>query len=314
MTLAMIPLRPRPQSKHRPAKFLATQHPRTIRPRVSRQPRLPRQPPRRLRQLLFGTSRFHQRPRSTRRHYRPKAPTVETLPTETEPQPPSAVVDETPPEPATQPSFDPPQDALPELPAPSKPFIAPPPLNVEESLVPDAPVSPSEPNASPAQEPVPASPPSNLFNPPAESPSPAQKVAPTFSAPAISPQTSAAPIAPPTGADKNVDPHLDLFARNAYPSAREMRNLPRGHLSRVERFGPRLCGRVAHVPQVRAEAQRPCRRARLATSACGAMRRWRPVSCASRAEPLWNLPEVAREGSHLRRLPPCAVRLRKVER
>ncbi|MCI0334234.1 MAG: hypothetical protein L0228_13530, partial [Planctomycetes bacterium] len=105
---------------------------------------------------------------------------------------------------------------------------------------------------------------------------------------------------PPTSADQaltptGVDPHLELFAKNAYPSARECAQC---HEDIYHEWSVSAHAYAAVSPMFHKFEQK-LNDLSQGTVGYFCMRCHAPVAtalCASRAEPLWNLPEVAREG------------------
>ncbi len=133
-----------------------------------------------------------------------------------------------------------------------------------------------------------------MFSPPGESLSPETTQERPLGAPAI-PPPPAPPVALPSGADKNVDPHLDLFARNAYPSARECATC---HEDIYHEWSVSAHAYAAVSPMFNKFEQKLTDLTH-GTVGYFCMRCHAPIAtalCASRTEPLWNLPEVAREG------------------
>jgi hypothetical protein len=123
---------------------------------------------------------------------------------------------------------------------------------------------------------------------PAEGELPAISDQSPVSIPAIpSPQ---APVSAP-----GVDPHIELFAKNNYPSARECAQC---HEDIYHEWSVSAHAYAAVSPMFHKFEQR-LNDLSQGTVGYFCMRCHAPIAtalCASRAEPLWNLPEVAREG------------------
>ena len=99
----------------------------------------------------------------------------------------------------------------------------------------------------------------------------------------------------PNAASQQVDPHLELFAKNAYPSARECATC---HEDIYHEWSISAHAYAAVSPMFHKFEQK-LNDLSQGTVGYFCMRCHAPVAtalCASRAEPLWNLPEVAREG------------------
>lgn len=170
--------------------------------------------------------------------------------------------------------------------------IAPSPPSVTPELPPDPAV---EPPAVTTPPPPADSPPDNsLFLPPAEELPPPTPPATAPAAPPAQPTSSAAAPAPAESLAQ-VDPHLELFAKNAYPSARECAQC---HEDIYHEWSVSAHAYAAVSPMFHKFEQKLND---LSNGTVGyfCMRCHAPVAtalCASRAEPLWNLPEVVREG------------------
>ena len=142
------------------------------------------------------------------------------------------------------------------------------------------------PPAAPIESPPVAPPPAELplFNAPPQ----VQESLPPCSAPAT-------PPAPGNPAGNTVDPHLALFAKNAYPSARECATCH-------EEIYNDWCisaHAYANVSPMFQKFEQKLNDLSQGTVGYFCMRCHAPVAtemCVSRAEPIWNLPEVAREG------------------
>src|SRR6185369_14220283 len=110
-------------------------------------------------------------------------------------------------------------------------------------------------------------------------------------APAGSPPSAQGTVVPKTG----VDPHLELFAKNNYPSARECAQC---HEEIYKDWAISAHAYAAVSPMFHKFEQKMNDLSQ-GTVGYFCMRCHAPVAtsmCASRAEPLWNLPESAREG------------------
>ncbi len=160
---------------------------------------------------------------------------------------------------------------------------------------PDA-VSPPPSQSPPDTDTRPAMPPpanEPLFPPPTTSDPPAIEH-PTSN---IQHPTSSIPhpaFAPPAQPG-HIDPHLELFAKNAYPSARECAQC---HEDVYHEWSVSAHAYAAVSPMFHKFEQK-LNDLSQGTVGHFCMRCHAPVAtalCASRAEPLWNLPEVAREG------------------
>jgi hypothetical protein len=105
-----------------------------------------------------------------------------------------------------------------------------------------------------------------------------------------------APIAgPPPPLEQATDPHLELFAKNAYPSARECAQC---HEDIYHEWSVSAHAYAAVSPMFHKFEQR-LNDLSQGTVGYFCMRCHAPLAtalCASRDEPLWNLPEVVREG------------------
>ncbi|MEX2315724.1 MAG: multiheme c-type cytochrome [Pirellulales bacterium] len=176
---------------------------------------------------------------------------------------------------------------------PSPPFTAPP--------LPATPLPVTPPIAAPTAPPRPAAIPPTIFSPPAASPAaapavtphaPPSSTTPPFAAP--SPPASAIPPAANL-AQESVDPHLALYARNAYPSARECAKC---HEDIYHDWSISAHAYAAVSPMFHKFEQK-LNDISQGTVGYFCVRCHAPVATnlnASRAEPIWNLPEVAREG------------------
>jgi hypothetical protein len=177
------------------------------------------------------------------------------------------------------------------------------------------PMPPTNPNATPpfAAPPQlpptapPTSPPAGLFPPPAAAPI-TPIPGPATGAPIGEPQTAipTAPTVPPFPAppaadpktniaQDGIDPHLALFAKNAYPSARDCAVC---HEDIYRQWSVSAHAYAAVSPMFHKFEQK-LNDLSQGTVGYFCMRCHAPVATslgASRAEPLWNLPEVAREG------------------
>ena len=207
--------------------------------------------------------------------------------------------------------------AVPLEPAPAMPEpIDEPALSTPEDIIPIEPPSerwspPTPLDAAPAAEP--------LFLPQVEPPS---AVKPLFSAPpqqrgeAVGPaSTHPAPFLPapthphsphpapqpttgPTGstpAGGTVDPHLELFAKTAYPSARDCATCH----EEIYNDWSISAHAYANVSPMFQKFEQKLNDLSQGTVGYFCMRCHAPIAtamCVSRAEPIWNLPEVAREG------------------
>jgi hypothetical protein len=168
-------------------------------------------------------------------------------------------------------------------------------------------VEPNTPTAAPAQTPPapatqPATPspaPATMFAPPA-APS---ATTPPAAAPIQHPAPSALPFPPPAApaaapanvAIDGVDPHLALYARNAYPSARECAQCHEDIYNdwRISAHAYAAVSPMFH------KFEQKLNDVSQGTVGYFCVRCHAPVATnmnASRAEPIWNLPEVAREG------------------
>jgi Cytochrome c554 and c-prime len=115
-------------------------------------------------------------------------------------------------------------------------------------------------------------------------------------APAVPPGAGGPPVPPiASGERPAVDPHLELFAKNAYPSARECAQC---HEDIYHEWSVSAHAYAAVSPMFHKFEQK-LNDLSQGTVGYFCMRCHAPIAtalCASRAEPLWNLPEVAREG------------------
>jgi hypothetical protein len=174
----------------------------------------------------------------------------------------------------------------------SPPFAAPP-LPVHPPVTPP-------PTSTP-----PADPPQIMFAPPAATPTTKPFAAPTIApSPAASPPATPpfagpsppAAVSPPANLPRDgVDPHLALYARNAYPSARECAKC---HEDVYHDWSISAHAYAAVSPMFHKFEQK-LNDLSQGTVGYFCMRCHAPVATdlnVSRAEPIWNLPEVAREG------------------
>jgi hypothetical protein len=165
----------------------------------------------------------------------------------------------------------------------------------------------SESAAAPAEDATPkASTPSPIFSPPppAVTPQPAEQLpAPpgaaastSATAPAPANPPSPAGVAPPTdGKPPAIDPHLELFTKSAYPSARECAVC---HEDIYQQWSVSAHAYAAVSPMFNKFEQR-LNDLSQGTVGYFCMRCHAPVAtslCAKRDQPLWTLPEAAREG------------------
>ncbi len=193
----------------------------------------------------------------------------------------------------------PPAEPIPATPsAPSSPPFGPPPqLSPQELTQPTPPSEPTPPppptqpppQVQPADEPLPPAPQAtDLFAPPAQNAEPAQTT------PALPPS----PHGPSTTAPRTtpgVDPHLELFAKNNYPSARECATC---HEDIYHEWSVSAHAYAAVSPMFHKFEQK-LNDLSQGTIGYFCVRCHAPVAtalCESRAEPVWNMPEVAREG------------------
>lgn len=163
-----------------------------------------------------------------------------------------------------------------------------------------APPTPAPPTPAPPKPALPPMPSTQITpaSPPVALPAPAK---PIFSTPA---NAAELPLPPAGAADANatsgakppaVDPHLELFARNAYPSARDCATC---HEEIYNDWSVSAHAYAAVSPMFQKFEQRLND---LSSGTLGyfCMRCHAPVAtamCVSRAEPLWKLSEVARDG------------------
>jgi hypothetical protein len=165
-------------------------------------------------------------------------------------------------------------------------------------------VTSPEPVPTEVSTPTPPPAPVPSTTPSASAPTPAEPVKPIFSAPppigelpSPHPQHGAAGTTP-SAADKSkpcVDPHLELFTKNNYPSARECAQC---HEEIYKDWSISAHAYAAVSPMFNKFEQK-LNDLSQGTVGYFCMRCHAPVAtalCASRAEPLWNLPETAREG------------------
>ena len=211
--------------------------------------------------------------------------------------------------PQQQPETPAPETPAPETPAPKPP--APETPAQEPQQVP-TPQTPKKPMPGPARGPsfAPPAAPQVQQAEPVDKPQPLPTVPQQLPAQPV-PQQS--PFAPPPGAQQAA-PHslecrwqrfleiswrnqdlLRVCRRDELPLGAYMCQVSRKNLRRMECLEPCLCHGLTHVPQVRTEDQRPL--ARHGGYFC--YRCHSPVGTTlgiSRAAPLWELPQVAREG------------------
>ena len=157
-----------------------------------------------------------------------------------------------------------------------------------------APTTPNEPTEVPAEGPKSAP---TTIEEPAELPgagtprlAPEPAAVPLFTAPLATSETAAS-----TASQGPVDPHLELFAKNAYPSARECATC---HEDIYHEWSISAHAYAAVSPMFHKFEQK-LNDLSQGTVGYFCMRCHAPVAtalCASRDEPIWNLPEVAREG------------------
>jgi hypothetical protein len=195
-------------------------------------------------------------------------------------------------EPAEPPMVKPPVDgpSEPMLPPPSEPRLPPetdlsPPPEPSPTTSPPLLPTTSQPEPSTPLFPSPAAPLPYGAAPPAATSSPAAPYGPTTNAPAAAPGEK----------QSLVDPHLELFAKNAYPSARECAKC---HEEIYEQWSVSAHA-YANVSPMFHKFEQKLNDLSQGTVGYFCMRCHAPVAtalCVSRDEPLWNLPEVAREG------------------
>jgi hypothetical protein len=174
--------------------------------------------------------------------------------------------------PDTEPKFDPPQ------PATESPAISPPATSPAEAAAPSTPSTPAPAQPEPTKSIFSAPPPVG------ELPSPHAAHGPAGATP-----SAAANLQP------GVDPHLELFTKNNYPSARECAQC---HEEIYKDWSISAHAYAAVSPMFNKFEQK-LNDLSQGTVGYFCMRCHAPVAtalCASRAEPLWNLPETAREG------------------
>ena len=134
------------------------------------------------------------------------------------------------------------------------------------------------------------------FRRPLSAPPSAPAVKPIFPAPAS--QGDASPSRQTAGrqdSEAGVDPHLELFAKNCYPSARECAKC---HEEIYEQWSVSAHA-YADVSPMFHKFEQKLNDLSQGTVGYFCMRCHAPVAtamCASRDEPIWNLPEVGREG------------------
>jgi hypothetical protein len=160
--------------------------------------------------------------------------------------------------------------------------------------------TPTLPKVETPPPPSPPEPTKPLFPPPAsidDLPAPASdsdkwRERPNSPSPASPPPAASKPAQP---AQPGVDPHLELFTKNNYPSARECAQC---HEEIYQDWSISAHAYAAVSPMFNKFEQR-LNDLSQGTVGYFCMRCHAPVAtalCASRAEPLWNLPETAREG------------------
>ncbi|MEX2307241.1 MAG: multiheme c-type cytochrome [Pirellulales bacterium] len=155
--------------------------------------------------------------------------------------------------------------------------------------------SPSEsqaPPTNPVEPPPPPAPRTETFAAP-----PGRDSEESLPTPVAAPATEAAPPESPTQqpTQHGVDPHLELFTKNAYPSARECAQC---HEDIYHEWSASAHAYAAVSPMFHKFEQK-LNDLSQGTVGYFCLRCHSPVAnalCASRDEPLWNLPEVAREG------------------
>ena len=228
----------------------------------------------------------------------PSAPTV-TSPTPTEPAAAST-------EPAKSEPSEPAATSVPTLPA--------------EPVVPRVEPAPSLPAPVPPKEPAPTPSPLSLPSEPATAKTPAERpvvepaavepTKPIFTGPppvgdlpaqqpasphAASPHAPHGPASSKPASKPGVDPHLELFAKNNFPSARDCAQC---HEEIYKDWAISAHAYAAVSPMFQGFEQK-LNDLSQGTVGYFCIRCHAPIAtamCASRAEPLWNLPEVAREG------------------
>jgi hypothetical protein len=149
---------------------------------------------------------------------------------------------------------------------------------------------------------APSSPPQPLFTPPAPAAAtPAEQLpvpagTPPFSPPPAPTDAAAADASAKSGGKPPaVDPHLELYTKSAYPSARECAVC---HEEIYQQWSVSAHAYAAVSPMFNKFEQR-LNDLSQGTVGYFCMRCHAPVAtslCASRAQPLWTLPEAAREG------------------
>ena len=157
----------------------------------------------------------------------------------------------------------------------------------------------------PSQPWTPPAPPRETSPPKVEVPPPTAKPAPIFTPPPVQPETLPPPQHRPSptvsalpaaaGDSGAVDPHLELFAKNAYPSARECAKC---HEEIYQQWSISAHA-YANVSPMFHKFEQKLNDLSQGTVGYFCMRCHAPVAtamCIPRDEPLWNLPEVAREG------------------
>jgi hypothetical protein len=175
--------------------------------------------------------------------------------------------------PTDKPLFDAPYDSESRTTLP----VAPPALPVDEALPPPS---------------VEIAPPSGIEHPASSIEHPASSI--QDPATRVEEQLPAQIFPPPTTSEP-ADPHIELFAKNAYPSARECATC---HEDIYHEWSMSAHAYAAVSPMFHKFEQK-LNDLTHGTVGYFCMRCHAPVAtalCASRAEPLWNLPEVAREG------------------
>ncbi len=189
-------------------------------------------------------------------------------------------------------------DAAPTPPTPPGETPAAPQPPTQQPAEPAPPQPPSSPTPAPAEPPAPSTPivehpTSNIQHPASSIQQPPSNAAPG-PAPAIFPAPPASP-APPAGQPPAVDPHLELFTKNAYPSARECAVC---HEEIYNEWSVSAHAYAAVSPMFNKFEQR-LNDLSQGTVGYFCLRCHSPVAtaiCTTRDEPLWKLPEAARDG------------------
>ncbi len=139
------------------------------------------------------------------------------------------------------------------------------------------------------------SPPPSVTSPPAEQLPPPTNAAASDGANAATPSNPATGAAAPGGKPPAVDPHLELYTKSAYPSARECAVC---HEEIYQQWSVSAHAYAQVSPMFNKFEQR-LNDLSQGTVGYFCMRCHAPVAtslCASRAQPIWTLPEAAREG------------------